>query len=164
MKDWTSFVKDFASRMGLEDYTVDIDAEHGHGHFYIHDHPTAIKENLAALVESVNHILQLVAHKENERPLFLDINNYRKERENLIVELAKATARKVVATKEEIPLPAMNSYERRLAHLELAAHPEVVTESVGKGKNRYVVVRPVGAAPAGAVDSPLTTDHAQNGE
>lgn len=148
MKDWTAFVKDFASRMGLEDYTVDIDAEHGHGHFYIHDHPAAIKENLAALVESVNHILQLVAHKENERPLFLDINNYRKERENLIVELAKATARKVVATKEEIPLPAMNSYERRLAHLELAAHPEVVTESVGKGKNRYVVVRPVGSAPA----------------
>ncbi|OGZ02533.1 MAG: hypothetical protein A2946_01130 [Candidatus Liptonbacteria bacterium RIFCSPLOWO2_01_FULL_53_13] len=145
MKDWKTFVNDLASKMGFEDYRADIDAEHGHGALYLHDNPTLVKENLAPIVESINHILQLVARKENEKPLFLDINNYRKERESLIVELARATARKVVATKEEIPLPAMNSYERRLAHMELAAHPEVMTESVGKGKNRYVVVRPVGA-------------------
>src|SRR6185295_16804276 len=90
-----------------------------------------------------NHLIQLVARKQGAQPVFLDINNYRREREHLIVELARATARKAVATKTEIPLPAMNSYERRLAHMELAAHPEVTTESVGRGRSRYVIVKPL---------------------
>jgi spoIIIJ-associated protein len=75
--------------------------------------------------------------------LFLDINRYRQERENLITELAKAAAKKALATKGEIPLPAMNSYERRLVHVALAVHPDVMTESAGAGKGRYVIIKPI---------------------
>ena len=39
----------------------------------------------------------------------------------------------------------MNSYERRLVHVELAIHPDVTTESIGAGKNRYVIIKPIGA-------------------
>ncbi len=134
--------------MGFDDYTVDIDAEHHHGKIFIHNDPGLIKENLPVIVESLNHLVQLAARKQNEQSLFLDVNNYRHEREALIAELARATARKALATKQEIPLPAMNSYERRLAHMELAAHPEVTTESVGKGSNRYVVVKPLDNSPS----------------
>ena len=129
--------------MGFDDYTIDFDAEHRHGAVFIHNDPNLVRENLPLIVESVNHLLQLVARRHDEPSIFVDVNNYRKEREHLIVELARATARKAVATKAEIPLPAMNSYERRLAHLELAAHPDVTTESIGKGKGRYVVVKPI---------------------
>ena len=38
----------------------------------------------------------------------------------------------------------MNSYERRLVHTALAIHPDVTTESVGEGKERYVVIKPIG--------------------
>ncbi|MFH1246295.1 MAG: R3H domain-containing nucleic acid-binding protein, partial [Candidatus Liptonbacteria bacterium] len=117
--------------------------EHNHGILYLHDDPALIKENLPTIVESINYLLQLIAYKENEHALFLDVNNYRKEREHLIIELARATARKAVVTKQEVPLPAMNSYERRIAHMELASRPDVKTESIGKGKGRYVVVRPI---------------------
>jgi spoIIIJ-associated protein len=75
--------------------------------------------------------------------VFLDVNNYREERKTLIAELARAAAKKAVATKNDIPLPTMNSYERRLVHTELAIHPEVKTESMGEGKERYVVIRPI---------------------
>ncbi|TSC82531.1 MAG: spoIIIJ-associated protein, partial [Parcubacteria group bacterium Gr01-1014_19] len=78
-----------------------------------------------------------------EANLFVDINNYRKERENLIVEIAKAAARKVTMTKAEVKLPAMNSYERRLIHMELSTRPDVKSESMGEGKERYVIVRPI---------------------
>ena len=57
MKDWKTFVNDLASKMGFEDYRADIDAEHGHGALYLHDNPTLVKENLAPIVESINHIL-----------------------------------------------------------------------------------------------------------
>ena len=72
---------------------------------------------------------------------FVDINNYQAERERIIQELAKAAARKVIATKIELPLPAMNAYERRLIHTELATHPDIKTESDGVGRERHVVVK-----------------------
>lgn len=129
--------------MGFGDFKVEFDLEHRHGSIFIYDNPTLIKENLPVFVESLNHLAQLLAQKNKEDSLFIDINNYRKEREGLIVELARAAARKALATKEAIPLPAMNSYERRIVHVELAAHPEVQTESQDSGKDRYVVVRPI---------------------
>ncbi len=143
MNEQQQFIKALVEFLGFSDYTLEIDEEHHHGSVFIHETPQLVKDNLPVLVESVNHLLQLVARKQGTQPTFLDVNNYRKERENLIVELARATARKAVATKTEIPLPAMNSYERRLAHMELAAHPEVTTESLGRGKGRYVVVKPI---------------------
>lgn len=143
MENWETFLQNLITLLRLNDYTLEIDAEHRHGTLFIHEDLSLIQENLPVLVESINHVIQLVARKNNQPPIFLDINNYRRERENLIIELTRATARKVLATKQEIPLPAMNSYERRLAHLELAVHPDVTTESFGRGRNRYVVVKPI---------------------
>jgi len=37
----------------------------------------------------------------------------------------------------------MNGYERRLIHLELSSHPDVRTESVGKDKSRYIIIKPI---------------------
>ena len=85
----------------------------------------------------------MIARKNGTEIIFLDINNYRQERETLIAELSRAAAKKAVATKGEISLPAMNSYERRLVHMALALHPEVKTESAGEGKERYVIIRAI---------------------
>ena len=76
-------------------------------------------------------------------PVVVDVNNYRRERERLIIELAKAAARRAIATKESVNLPAMNAYERRLIHAELSMRPDVATESVGEGKDRFVVVKAI---------------------
>lgn len=141
MENWKEFVSTMLERMGFTERSVEIDPETRHGTIFIHDHPTLVKENLPLMVKSINHVAQLVAKKNQQPPVFFDINNYRREREGLITELARAAARKVVATKEAIPLPAMNAYERRIVHLELAAHPDVRTESAGAGAGRYVIVK-----------------------
>jgi spoIIIJ-associated protein len=36
----------------------------------------------------------------------------------------------------------MPAYERRIVHLALANHPDVITESIGQGESRKVVIRP----------------------
>jgi len=74
--------------------------------------------------------------------IVLDINNYRLQRETAIRELAQKAGRQVMLTKKEIYLPAMNSYERRLVHLELSINPEVITESVGQEPERRIVIKP----------------------
>lgn len=102
-----------------------------------------LKEWLPRLVPEVHHLVNCIAKRLAVGLVFVDVNNYRKERERLIIELAKAAARKALITKQEIKLPAMNAYERRLIHVELATRPDVTTESVGAGMERGVVVRPI---------------------
>ena len=143
MQKWEELIKNLVEAMGFKDYKLEIDEEHRHGSVFIYDGEKIVKDNLPALVEGLNHLLQLVAQRQNLPGIYLDINNYRKEREKLITELAKAAARKVVATKQEIVLPTMNSYERRIVHTELAAHPEIKTESQGMGKERAVIIKPI---------------------
>ncbi len=145
MDAWEIFIKKLVDQMGFRDYHLEIDAEEGRGSLFIYEDNPFIKESLPAIVESMNHIVQMVARKNQAKTFFLDINNYRRDRENIIAELARAAAKRVAATREQVSLPAMNSYERRLVHVELAIHPDVKTESIGAGKERYVIIKPIEA-------------------
>ena len=133
-------LKQLIEMMGFEDASVNFDAEGSRFSIFINDDLIS-EEKLPEIVDNLDHLTKLIAQKNNIEAVFVDVNNYRRKREGLIVELAKAAARKVLAEKKEISLPAMNAYERRLIHLELAGHPDVKTESVGEGRSRYIVVK-----------------------
>ena len=141
MENQEIFIKKLLELMGFKDFRVEVEGEPKRGLVFIYDEPALIKENLPVLVQDFNQLIRLLAKRLNQPAVFFDVNNYRKERENLIVELARAAAKKVLATGEDISLPAMNSYERRLIHSALAVHPEVTTESVGSLRDRYVIVK-----------------------
>ena len=143
MDNWESYIKKTLDLVGFRDYHLEIKIDEHRGSVFIYEDQEMVKENLPAIIEAVNHLLQMVAKKNQTEAIFLDINNYRHDRERLIAELARAAAKKVAGTKVEVALPAMNSYERRLVHVELALHPEVKTESAGEGKERYVVIKPI---------------------
>ena len=143
MENWELFIKKTLDLIGFKDYRLEIKIEERRGSVFIYEDQEMMKENLPAIVDAVNHVLQMVAKKNQAEAIFLDINNYRHDRERLIAELARAAAKKASSTKTEVALPSMNSYERRLVHMELAVHPEVKTESAGEGKERYVVIKPI---------------------
>ncbi len=140
---WESFVKKIVELVGFTDYRLEIMPEEKRGTLFIYEDQNMVRDQLPVIVEAMNHILQMVAKQREVEAIFLDINNYRRDRENLITELARAAAKKASATKTEVSLPAMNSYERRLVHVALAIHPDVRTESVGDGKERYVIIKPI---------------------
>lgn len=94
-------------------------------------------------LKDLEHIIRLVLQKQNyPKRVILDINNYRSGREEYLKELAKETAHRVILTKKPVNLPAMNAYERRVIHVELATHPDVMTESIGEEPNRQLIVKP----------------------
>ena len=72
----------------------------------------------------------------------LDVNEYKEKREKSLERLAKRIAREVKATKVEVKLDSMNSYERRIIHNALTNYKGIFTESEGKEPNRHVVVKP----------------------
>lgn len=101
----------------------------------------SLLEDLPLFLKDFEYVVNLISQKATLERIYLDINNYRLEREKLIVELAKAAAQRAVLNKEEIQLPPLNDYERRLVHLEIANHPDLTTESVGEGRQRRVVIK-----------------------
>ncbi len=98
-------------------------------------------ENLFAL-EYVINIFARKHYPNDLRRIILDINNYRVIQEEKLRDLAQKLARKVAFTKEPIELPPMKASERRIIHLEIALRSDVVTESIGEGRERRVMIKP----------------------
>ena len=121
-------------------FSLETDSENSRINIFFHE-DNLIKEFLPKLVFDFEHVIKIIAKKLGIEKVNVDVNNYKKERERLISELAKAAARKVLAEKRDIELPAMNAYERRIVHMELATRPDVKTESVGEGPSRHIVVK-----------------------
>jgi len=129
--------------VGFSDFKVDLEPEGRRLTIFINEGEW-FKNWLPRLITDLTLLARLVNKRNGQdQPVYLDINNYRKEREQLIVDLARAAARKVLLTKAEVQLPAMNAYERRLIHTELASRPDVKTESSGERAERRVVVKPL---------------------
>ncbi|MBI1961021.1 MAG: hypothetical protein HYS43_01975 [Candidatus Liptonbacteria bacterium] len=130
---------------GIKDFSLESDAEHRRISLIIRDEGIIQKEQVATLIEDVNHLAQMIARRHALPFVRVDINNHRREREDLIRELSRAAARKAVATRRAVDLPGMNAYERRIVHTELSVHPDVRTESTGVRSGRHVVVMPITA-------------------
>lgn len=128
--------------MGFSDFSITIAEESRRLSVFINEGPY-LDRHIPHLVADFEFLLKMIAKKKGQPFVFVDINNYRKNREDLIVKLAKAAAKKSAGEKKMISLPAMNAYERRLVHSELAMHPDIKTESEGEGKDRHVVIRPI---------------------
>ncbi len=135
-------IKNLIEKMGFEDFSVSFDSESNRFSIFINDVKFS-QESLPNFVFDLNYLVKLIIKKNDWQPVVIDVNNYRKQRQDLILEIARAAARKAVATKEEITLPPMNAYERRLIHTELSDRPDLKTESTGEGKERYVIIKPI---------------------
>ena len=134
-------IKKLLELMGLNDFEVNFNEPSKRFSITVDD--SLITQDLPKFLEDFEYLINLISQKETQQKVWLDINNYRRERERLITELAKAAAHKAIINKEEIQLPPMNAYERRLVHLEIASHPDLKTESIGEGKDRRVVIKPI---------------------
>lgn len=135
-------IENLIGKMGFEDFSVSYDENSSRFSVFIND-GKFLENSLPDFIQDFNFVVKLITKKLDTHPVVIDINNYRKKREDLILELARAAARKAVATKEEISLPPMNAFERRLIHTELSGRPDLKTESAGEGKERYVIVKPI---------------------
>lgn len=115
------------------DITTDVDSN-----FLIGQHGV----NLQAL----QHLARLIVRKHiPEKIRFtLDINSYRKQKNQSIIEQARIASREALSQGRSIFMEPMTTYERRIVHLELSQNSEISTESVGEGESRRIVVKPAG--------------------
>ncbi len=102
-----------------------------------------IGEKGQTLVE-IQHLLRILMRKKLQENILLelDINDYKKRKEEALKEIARDVADEVSFYKKEKAFPPMSSYERRIVHLALQNRDDIKTESVDDPPYRKVVVKP----------------------
>jgi len=93
---------------------------------------------------SLQYLVNLIVSKQtNRRVAFaVDVDGYRRRREEALVGLAKRTASRVRTSGRSVTLEPMPPNERRIVHLALQDDPAVVTVSIGEGEARKVAITP----------------------
>lgn len=71
----------------------------------------------------------------------IDASNYRAKKINNLEREIKKIAKEVLATKVDVKLDPMNSYERRIVHKIVNEFNNLQTESIGESPERYVTIK-----------------------
>jgi len=94
-------------------------------------------------MEAIQSILSLMLGKKFQMDLrvLLEVNDYRERREKYLQDVAERAAMDVKSTGQDVELPPMKPYERRMIHMALKSDDQILTESLGEGENRRIVVK-----------------------
>jgi spoIIIJ-associated protein len=112
----------------------------------------------AELLHSIEHLAAKVLRLEPDQHdrISFDAENFKALRNRELEQMAEAGADRVRATNRSYSYPPMNSRERRLLHLALAASG-LPTASSSDGPRRFVVAYPEGQQPV-ETERPSTQD------
>jgi spoIIIJ-associated protein len=98
-------------------------------------------------LDSLQYILQLMVGRLVEQDpqyrVLVDVGGYRKEKDSKIEDLALQKADDVRILGEEIEMDQMSPADRRVVHTALSQFEDITTESIGEGRDRRVVIKPV---------------------
>ncbi len=94
-------------------------------------------------IEAFQSLLNSILQREDEEyaKVFVEINDYKKKKEEKLRKLANKMAANCVKFRRPIRLEPMSAYERLIIHRELADRKDVETESIGEEPRRRVVIK-----------------------
>lgn len=94
-------------------------------------------------LDSLQYLLSLVVNKNHNniyKKVVLDVENYRKRREETLIKVAQKVAYKVRKSKRPYKLEPMNPYERRIIHSVVSKIEGVNSKSIGEEPYRKIVI------------------------
>ncbi|MEQ2527910.1 RNA-binding cell elongation regulator Jag/EloR [Bacillaceae bacterium CLA-AA-H227] len=95
-------------------------------------------------LNSLQYLTQLVINRFADQYLtvILDAEDYRKRRNETLIQLAERLAEKAQRTGQKVTLEPMPSYERKVIHTALMGNRRIKTYSDGVEPNRHIVISP----------------------
>lgn len=94
-------------------------------------------------LESIQTLLGIMLKQETGEwnRVVVNVGDYREKEEDYLKSLAESTAQRVKETGEPQNLYNLKPWQRRIVHMHLSENSDVVSESMGEGEERYLVVR-----------------------
>lgn len=93
-------------------------------------------------LDALQYLVNLAANRDSKQRarILVDVEDYRKRREDTLAQLALRLAGKVKRSGEQIMLEPMNSHERKIIHMTLQNDARIKTFSEGNDPFRKVVI------------------------
>ena len=138
------FVADVTEAMGLQ---VEVVAEHlDDGGLRVdirgEDGSTLLHRKGEAL-DALQHIVNTAyRHEGDSQRIVVDCQGFRRGKDLELQQMAKFLIDRAKSTKTPQELGPLNSYARRVVHMEVARDPEVTSESQGDGQMKLVIIAP----------------------
>jgi spoIIIJ-associated protein len=137
-----SFLTKVIENMGLE---AGIEIRPREGYYFV----SLFGKEMGVLIgrrgetlDALQYICNLAVNRKlkNKVRIVIDIEGYRKRREQTLVNLARRLAARVKETGKKVVLEPMNSQERRIIHTALQHESDIYTVSEGKEPYRKVII------------------------
>lgn len=95
-------------------------------------------------LDALQYLLNLYINKNQEQrhKIIIDVEGYRKRREQTLERLAFKLAEKAKQKGRSVVLEPMNSQERRVIHTALQGREDIYTHSEGEEPYRKIVISP----------------------
>ncbi|MCJ7804287.1 KH domain-containing protein [Patescibacteria group bacterium] len=143
IKDIEKITKDLFSYIGVQvDFQIKKEAE-----LVVirlnSDEPGVLIGYHGQALNALQQMITLMAFKKFGQwvRILVDVEDYREKRKEILEKMAQSAAQKVKLSGQSEIFPPMSSFERRIIHLAIAAHPEVETISEGEGNQRHIVIK-----------------------
>ena len=94
-------------------------------------------------LEAVQYIVNTITRARvpsYHKKIYIDVENYRRKRQETVEQIAEKMAKRVIETKRSIKLEPMNSFERKSIHYILSNIEHIGTHSEGNEPNRCLVI------------------------
>lgn len=98
-------------------------------------------DSLESLQLIVNQIMSRQTKEEGFKRVILDVEGWRKQKEEDLKVRASEWAKQVLDTGKELELEPMSPWQRRVVHMAVEEAGNLSTESVGEGRDRHVVIK-----------------------
>lgn len=95
-------------------------------------------------LQALQYMVRLMVSKEMQswQRVVIDVESYRARRRRSLHQLAKRMAERAIASGDRVVMESMSAYDRRIVHVALRDHPDVLTKSIGRDNNRKVTIIP----------------------
>ena len=93
-------------------------------------------------LQALNELVRVAIHNRFSKhyKILLDIGDYKEEKYEKLIQMARRYAKEVQTTKNTVTLNPMPSDERRIIHGALSNYHNIKTESQGQGKDRRLTI------------------------
>lgn len=139
------YVSGFLDRFGVDEGRIDVVEEDEKAILSVTagDYGNILIGRDGKNLEALQHLTaKALMHNGHEHRVVVDVEDYRSRRDHNLREDAQEACKRVLATGESVEFTALNSYERRIAHMEVAKVEGVRSTSVGVGKVKDLKILP----------------------
>ena len=140
------YIKKILPYLGCENITIKAAERENGAHIILEGEGLGtIIGHRGETLDSLQYLTSLAANSIGGYfKVTINIGNYRERREQTLSSLAARVSAQVLRNNRSRALEPMNPYERRIIHTAVQDIAGVISNSIGEGSNRRVVIYPEG--------------------